>query len=37
VAVEVFGGPSAQVLVEDYGILLLVVDVMQQRISSWRD
>jgi hypothetical protein len=37
VAVDVFGDPSAQVLVEDYRILLLVVDVMQQRINSWRD
>jgi len=37
VAVDVFGDPSAQVLVEDYRIRLLVVDVQQQRISAWRD
>jgi len=37
VAVDVFGDPSAQVLLEDYSIRLLVVDVVQRRISRWRD
>jgi XisH protein len=37
VAVDVFGEPAAQVLVEDYAIRLLVVDVQQGRISQWRE
>jgi hypothetical protein len=37
VAVDVFGEPAAQVLVEDYAIRLLVVDVQQGRISEWRE
>jgi XisH protein len=35
-ATVVFGDISAQVLLDDYAIKLLVVDTMQERIVAWR-
>jgi hypothetical protein len=34
---DVFAGISAQVLIEDYGIRLIVVDMEAERIVEWRN
>jgi hypothetical protein len=36
-AAEVFGDVSARVLIDDYAIKLLEVDILQARIAEWRN
>ena len=35
-ATDVFSDLAAQVLIDDYGIQLLIVDVRQERIVEWK-